>query len=187
MKDRVAYTRKEVAGLLGVTVRTLVRWQTEGKFFEPWQDPGDRLKRRMYDVERVEAYRRKLRRKSGKFRIDLPGREPPPEPWLLEPTVPGPVAGRVYARLQNGDAIDDICKEEAVAPEQVFRLEQLRERFEEARRKSTKRPSSPARAVSDESHPEIAALARELDEERKQPPRAADDAPVPSSRGSRAK
>jgi len=186
MKDRVAYTRQEVARLLGVTVRTLVRWQTEGRFFEPWQDPGDRLKRRMYDVERVEAFRRKLRRKNGKFRIDLPGREPPPEPWLLEPTLPGPVAGRVYARLQNGDAIDDICKDEAVAPEHVIRLERLREQFEQDRRRPTKRAAAP-RAVSDESHPDIAALARELDEERRRAPSAANDAPTPPSRGARAK
>jgi hypothetical protein len=149
-----------------VTVRTLVRWQTEGKFFQPWQDPNDRLRRRMYDAERVHAFKRKLARKSGQFRIDLPTRQPPEEPWLLEPTLPGPVAGRVYARLQNGDAIDDICKDEGVAPEQVIRLERLREQFEQERKRPTKRSTAPPRAISDESHPDIAAIAKDLDEER---------------------
>jgi hypothetical protein len=69
----------------------------------------------------------------------------------------------------------------------VIRLEQLRVRFEEERRRSGKRPSSPTRAISDESHPEIAALARELDEERKTLSLASEETQPPPSRGARAK
>jgi hypothetical protein len=162
---RFAYTRKELAPILGVSQRTLVRWHAEGKHFHPWQDPEDPFKRWMYDLEEVEEFRRAHRRGSGIHRI-APGREVAVKAWTLEPTVPGPVAGRVYARLQAGEPIDEICKAEGVAPEQVIRLEQLRKRFEEERDRPVRRPSEP-RMVTDASNPEIAALAKELDEERR--------------------
>ena len=57
-------------------------------------------------------------------RIASVGRDVALSPWTLEPTLPGPVAGRVYARLKRGEPLDDICNAECVAPEQVIRLEQ---------------------------------------------------------------
>jgi hypothetical protein len=195
MNGRVAYTRKELARILGVTDRTLVRWHTEGKHFHPWQDPDDPFKRWWYDAAEVEAYRRKHRRGSGSYRIDSPGRGIPARPWAAEPAVPGPVAARIYARLGQGDPLDEICKEESVAPEQIIHLEQLRRRFEEERERPARKPSpSQPRIVSDESDPEIASVAKELAEERSAAARAPShveqtevDDEQPPSRGKRSR
>jgi hypothetical protein len=164
--QRLVYTAREVRLLLGASDRTLRRWRKYGKHFHPWQDAEDPLKRWLYDAEEVEAYRRRHPKGSGAHKINAVGRGAPVKPWTLEPTLPGPVAGRVYARLKKGESIDDICDAEGVAPEQVIRLEQLRQQFEAERVRTPKPPSAP-RMVTDESDPVIAALAKELDDERR--------------------
>jgi hypothetical protein len=175
VERRLVYTQKQVARLLRVTERTLIRWRKQGKHFHPWQDPSDPLERWLYDANEVEAYRKRKSRSSGGFGVAPRAEDVPTEPWRFERTLPGPVAGRIYARLQQGEPIDEICKAEGVAPQQVIRLEELRRHFEAQRERPPPRPSEP-RLVTDEKDPEIAALARELEEERLRPKQARDEA-----------
>ena len=162
---RLAYTRREVCLLLGVSERTLIRWHNEGKHLHPIRDHTHPLGRWLYDRDEVDRLARRRRRKpSGHLRIDAGPREIPANAAAAEPTVPGPVAARVYAMLREGRSIDEICEAVVVAPEQVIRLDEMRRQFE-AERGRPPRPSQP-RLIVDEDDPELSAWGRELDERR---------------------
>lgn len=162
---RLAYSRKQVAVLLGVSERTLIRWHKEGSPPHAFRDPTDPLKRCYYDRKEIDRLAKRLRRrKSGTLGISLGSREVPFDPDSYEPAVPGPVAAAIYQMLADGLPIDEICKRSGVAPEHVIRLDRLRREFEAARVRPPQR--SEPRIVLDDEDPELAAWGKELDERR---------------------
>lgn len=160
----LAYTRREVSLLLCISERTLIRWQKEGKHFNPARDPSDPLKRWLYDRAEVDSFRRRQRRRTGGQRRAAETRKPIFKPAPLEFTLPGSVVARIYAMLDDDLPLQEICKVEDVPPEKVLQLVEIRTRFEATRRLLLQR--SEQRIVIDESDPQIADVARQLDEER---------------------
>jgi hypothetical protein len=103
MSPRAGYTRPEVAALLGVTERSLVRWHQEGKHFHPWRDPSDPSGRRwLYDRNEVDNYyRRRKRRGSGSYRIEDDRDEPDREPSPTEAKSPDSMRTRLDRMLRE--------------------------------------------------------------------------------------
>jgi hypothetical protein len=159
--------QREVAVLLGVSERTLIRWHKEGIPPHVFRNPTDPLKRCYYDRKEIDRLVKRLRRrKSGTFGLNLGSREVPFDPDTYEPAVPGPVAAAIYQLLTEQVPIDDICKRTGVAPEHVIRLDRLRRQFEAERVRPRAPQESESRIVMDDDAPELAAWGKALDQRK---------------------
>ena len=169
---RFAYSRKQVALLLNVSERTLIRWQRAGLPPRSFQDPTDPLKRCYYDRKEIDRLSKRIRRrKSGARVFALEGNGLPFDPDAYEPAVPGPVAASVYQLLADGIAIDEICRRTGVAPEHVVRLDRLRREFEAQRAgERTNSAAALTRIVIDDDDPELAEWGKDLDERGRNAP-----------------
>jgi hypothetical protein len=120
MNGRVAtlqgtYTREETAKILGITERTVIRWQ--GTKLTPLRDPDDPTQRRVfYDRTQVDSLARRLRRRGE---VPLPA----PVNGLVE-QIPGRKVSRGFAMLRQGHTKAEVCEELELSLEQVELLEE---------------------------------------------------------------
>jgi hypothetical protein len=128
---RSVYTRKQVAALLRVTERTLIRWDAAGKAPRPFKYTTDWRRRCFYDRTEVDDIAKRVRRKwSGSLRQSI---DPPEALFNLasyEAAAPGPVAASILQMWKENVSLGEIRTRTAAALEHVTRLDRLQRQFE---------------------------------------------------------